>query len=110
MRACIVLVALIMAGCVNVDPNTGETLPRGKQRYKMATVERHAEQLKTGMTKYETLMLLGAPAESSDDGDVWVYLPEMPAVLVPSRALRLVFEGGMLVKHEYSLIVLGQPL
>jgi outer membrane protein assembly factor BamE (lipoprotein component of BamABCDE complex) len=110
MRIGLVLIALMLAGCVNADPDTGKTIPRGGQKYKYATVERRAEQLKDGMTRYDVLMLLGSPAEKSDDGEVWVYLPERAAVLVPSRALRLVFEGEVLVKHGYSTIVLGQPL
>jgi hypothetical protein len=31
-------------------------------------------------------------------------------VLIPSRALRLEFENGILVKHGHRLIVLGQDL
>ncbi len=110
MKTCLVLIALMLAGCVNVDPETGKTIPRGEQRYKFATVERRAERLQDGITKGDALMLLGSPAEESDDGDVWVYLPERPAVLVPSRALRLEFENNVLVKHGYSPIVLGQTL
>jgi len=55
-------------------------------------------------------MLLGSPAESSDNGDVWVYLPERAAVLVPSRALRLVFKNEILEKHGYTAIIPGQTL
>jgi hypothetical protein len=62
------------------------------------------------MTKVDALLLLGSPAEASRDGDVWIYLPERPAVMAPSRALRLVFEGNVLVKHGYTPIVLGQRL
>jgi outer membrane protein assembly factor BamE (lipoprotein component of BamABCDE complex) len=110
MKKCMVLVALMLAGCVNADPQTGKTIPRGGQKYEFATVERRAEQLRDGMTKLEVHMLLGSPAEKSDDGDVWVYLPERPAVLVPSHALRLVFKGDVLVEHGHSAIVLGAPL
>ena len=56
------------------------------------------------------LLHQGSPAEKSDDGAVWVYLPERPAVLVPSRALRLEFDRDVLVKHGYSPIILGQQL
>jgi outer membrane protein assembly factor BamE (lipoprotein component of BamABCDE complex) len=110
MRTCLVLIALMLAGCVNVDPQTGETIPRGGQKHEFSTVERRAEQLRDGMTKLDVQMLLGSPAEKSDDGSVWVYLPERPAVLVPSRALKLEFKGETLVKHGYSAIVLGQTL
>jgi len=110
MRVMSVLLALFVAGCVNVDPQTGDTIPRGGQKHKMAVVERNAQQLTDGMTKYEALILLGSPAEASKDGDVWIYLPERPGVLVPSRALRLEFKDGRLVKHGYNPIVLGQSL
>jgi hypothetical protein len=107
MKIGFVLIALMLGGCVNVDPKTGETLPRGGQRYEFSTVERRAERLLDGMSKYDALMLLGSPAEKSDDGDVWVYLPERPAVLAPSRALQLVFKNERLESHGYRAIVAG---
>ncbi len=110
MNKYFILLALMLAGCVNADPQTGKTIPRGNQKFKFETVERRAEELKDGMTRLEVHLLLGAPAEVSDDGEVWVYLPERPAVLIPSRALRLVFKGSVLVSHGYSAIVLGKQL
>jgi outer membrane protein assembly factor BamE (lipoprotein component of BamABCDE complex) len=110
MKKCIVLIPLILAGCVNADPRTGKTIPREGQKYEFATVEQQAEQLKDGMTKYDVLLLLGSPANVGDEGNVWIYLPERAAVLVPSRALRLVFKDNILVTHGYTAIVLGQPL
>jgi hypothetical protein len=110
MKFCLPLLALLLAGCVNVDPVSGKTIPQGNQRYEFATVERRAEQLQVGMTRSDVMMLLGTPAEQSDDGVIWIYLPERPAVLVPSRALRLEFEGGILKAHAYTTIVLGKPL
>ena len=104
------LLVLLLAGCVSVDPDTGETLPRGNQKYKFETVERRAQQLQDGLAKIDVLILLGAPAEKSLDENVWVYLPERPAVLVPSRALQLKFKDGILVQHGYKAIVLGQKL
>ena len=101
------LLALILAGCVNVDPQTGQTIPRGDQKYRFADVEQQAKQLKDGMTKMQVILLLGSPAEASEGGNVWVYLPERPAVLVPSRALRLEFSNDVLVSHGYRAIVLG---
>ena len=100
----------LFAGCVSVDPDTGEVIPRGDQRYEFSHVERNAKKLKEGMTKTNCLMLLGSPAERSRSGDTWVYLPERPAVLIPGRALRLVFEGNRLTKHGYRAIILGQDL
>lgn len=110
MRIYFVLAALILSGCVNADPQTGETLPRRGQKYKFATVERRAAQLQNGMSKFDALRLLGSPAEKSDDADVWIYLPERPGVLVPSRALRLEFRNNSLTKHGYKAIILGQTL
>jgi outer membrane protein assembly factor BamE (lipoprotein component of BamABCDE complex) len=105
-----ILVLLGAPGCVQVDPKTGKPIPRGSQRYEFDTVQRRAERLEKGMTKSSVIMLLGSPAEVSDDKDVWVYLPERPAVLIPGRALRLVFENGKLVQHGYRAIVLGKDL
>ena len=110
MKPLILLLVLLLSGCVSVDPKTGETIPRGGQKYEFETVQRRAEKLRTGMSRYEVLMQLGSPAEKSDDGVIWVYLPERPAVLVPSRALRLEFDRDVLLKHGYSPIILGQQL
>ena len=110
MRMIALLVALFVVGCVNVDPDTGKTIPRGGQKYKFSVVERKAEQIQNGMTRMDALLMLGSPAETSDDRDQWVYLPERPAVLVPSRALHLKFENDILVDHGYRPILLGQQL
>jgi len=108
-RNLLVSFAVLMAGtsCVNVDPNTGEIAPRGNQRYEFERVEKRAKRLKKGMSRYDTLILLGSPAEKSARGDVWIYLPERPAILVPSRALRIEFEDGRLLDWSYRPIVLG---
>ncbi len=105
-----ILGAFVLVSCVQVDPVTGEALPRGHQRYEFKTVERRAEQLENGMSKTQVVLLLGSPAEKRSDGDVWVYLTERPAALIPGRALRLVFEDGLLVKHNYRAIILGEDL
>jgi outer membrane protein assembly factor BamE (lipoprotein component of BamABCDE complex) len=62
------------------------------------------------MSKIDVLLLLGTPARASDGGNVWVYVPERAAVLVPARALRLEFKNDALASHEYRAIVLGQTL
>jgi outer membrane protein assembly factor BamE (lipoprotein component of BamABCDE complex) len=103
------LTSLALA-CVQYDPQTGETLPRGNQRYEFDVVQERAERLVTGMSKLDVLVLLGSPAETGSDGDVWVYLPERPAVLIPARALRLQFDRGALADFGYRPIVLGQDL
>lgn len=103
LTACLLLVS----SCVNVDPQTNEIIPRGSQRYEFEEVTRNADDLKEGMSTFEVLMLLGSPAEQSKHGDVWIYLPERPAVIVPGRALRLQFRNGKLVDHGYHAIVLG---
>ena len=105
-----VLLAVLLAGCVNVDPQTGKTLPRGDQYYEFDVVQRRSEKLELGMSRLAVLMLLGSPAEKSGDDEVWVYLPERPAVLVPARALRLRFEKDRLADFGYRPIVLGQDL
>ena len=110
-KLCLVLsISLMAAGCVNVDPETGKTLPRGSQKYEYADVKKQAEKLRDGMTKLDVLLLLGSPAETSDNGNIWAYLPERPAVLVPSEGLRLIFEAGVLKTHEFVPIVFGKQL
>ena len=107
----LVLVPLSVAmGCVTVDAKTGEVVPRGDQRYEFERVKKYAENLEIGMTKLQVLATVGSPAEKSQRGDQWVYLPERPAVLVPSRALRLEFENDRLAEFGYHSIVLGQQL
>ncbi len=73
----------------------------------MATVERLAKGLELGMTTVEVTLMIGSPAEKSSDGVMWVYLPERPAVLIPSSALHLEFENHRLVKFGYRPIILG---
>lgn len=62
------------------------------------------------MSKLDVLLLLGSPAEASDDNDLWTYLPERPAAWIPARGLRLVFENNFLMRHEFIPIVFGQTL
>jgi hypothetical protein len=98
------------SACVTENVTTGEMVPRGKQKYPFEKVEKAADQLKVGMNKREVLLLLGSPAETSESGDLWVYLPERYAILVPARALRLEFEGESLTDYGYRAIVLGTRL
>lgn len=107
--------ALLLAGagaqgCVTENATTGEVVPRGKQKLPFDEVEKLAEKLKPGMSKTQVVMLLGSPAEKSDDEDVWVYLPERYGILIPARALRLEFKDRALVDHGYRPIVLGAQL
>lgn len=101
---------LIAFSCVNVDPNTNEVIPRGNQVLKFKEVESNVEHLREGMTKMQVVTLLGSPAEKGTRGDVWIYLPERPAVIMPGRALRLEFSNGRLQSHAYHAIVLGTRL
>ncbi|MHC5211231.1 MAG: hypothetical protein ACYTG2_10980 [Planctomycetota bacterium] len=105
-----VLGLALVTACVNVDPRTGETIPRGDQYYDFDDVTRRAERLELGMSRLGVLMLLGSPAEKSSDEDIWIYLPERPAVLVPARALRLLFDRDRLAEFGYRPIILGQDL
>jgi outer membrane protein assembly factor BamE (lipoprotein component of BamABCDE complex) len=109
----VMLVLLLAAGssaCVTENLDTGEVVPRGKQRYPFEQVEEAAKRLENGMSKFQVTMLLGSPAETDENGDVWVYLPERYAILVPARALRLEFRDGVLIEHGYRPIVLGARL
>jgi hypothetical protein len=104
------LLALCAVACVNVDPQTGETIPRGDQKFFFSKVTENAERLRKGMSKLEVLLLLGSAAEKSTDGDTWIYLPERPAVLVPASALKLEFGLEGLADWGYHPIVLGVRL
>src|SRR5262249_23558290 len=88
---------LACAACVTEGVNTGKMTRRGEQGMQSSDVEKAAEKLREGMSKSQVILLLGSPAEKSDSGDVWVYLPERYAILIPARALRLEFENGVLV-------------
>ena len=101
------LLLLATASCVTENTTTGEMVPRGNQRYPFDKVEQEAGRLEDGMTQYQVLTLLGSPAEVDKADNVWVYLPERYAVLVPARALRLQFKDGKLEEHGYRAIVLG---
>lgn len=109
-RALTLLLTLTMASCVTVDAETQEVLPRGGQQFHFDDVKRYAEELEVGMTQYQVRLKLGSPAEKSGKGDRWIYLPERPAVLIPSKALQLEFDGDRLEKFGYRAIVLGTKL
>ena len=104
------IAATLLGSCVTVDAKTGEAIPRGDQKYEFSQVEKKAEGLKEGLTRSQVLLMLGSPAEQDDGGNIWVYLPERPGVLIPARALRLEFKNGRLVDHGYRSIILGQRL
>lgn len=100
----------IAAACVTENRTTGEAVPRGNQKYPFEKVEKAAEDLEVGMSKTQTLLLLGSPAEMDDSGNVWIYLPERHGILVPARALRLEFRDQVLAEHGFQAIVLGARL
>ena len=104
------LLSLCVSACVEVDPKTGATKPRGDQKYEYGYVTEQAKQLKKGMNKLQVLLLLGSAAEQSKDGDTWVYLPERPGVLVPASALKLQFGPEGLADWGSHPIVLGVRL
>jgi len=108
--AALVLTGFSTQSCVTEDATTGEVFPRGNQKLPFAEVEKLADQLKPGMSKMEVVMLIGSPAEKSEDESVWVYLPERYGILIPARALRLEFKDRVLADHGYRAIVLGTQL
>lgn len=102
------LLAFAGSGCVT--ERNGVPVPRGNQRYPFDTVQERAEKLQKGMTKAQVLLLLGSAAEIDEENDLWIYLPERYAILVPARALRLEFKESVLVDFGYRAIVLGARL
>jgi len=98
------------SSCVTENLTTGEVVPRGDQKLPFEKVEANAEKLREGMSPTQVVMLLGSPAEKSDNDNVWIYLPERYAILIPARALRLEFKDRVLVDHGYRPIVLGARL
>jgi outer membrane protein assembly factor BamE (lipoprotein component of BamABCDE complex) len=98
------------SACVTENAETGEMVPRGKQRYPWDKVKKLAEHLQDGMRKADVILLMGSPAEMDEKGDEWVYLPERYGILVPAEALELNFKDGVLVEHGYHPIVLGARL
>ena len=102
------LLAFASASCVT--EKNGVPVPRGNQRYPFDRVQESAEKLRNGMTKSQVLLLLGSAAEIDEESNLWIYLPERYAILVPGRALRLEFKGDVLVDFGYRAIVLGAQL
>jgi outer membrane protein assembly factor BamE (lipoprotein component of BamABCDE complex) len=98
------------SSCVTENTQTGEMVPRGKQRYPWDTVVELAKQLQKGMTKPQVMGLMGSPAEIDPEDNQWVYLPERYAILIPAQALRLEFTGAVLTDFGYRPIVLGAQL
>jgi len=108
--AALLAVACLSASCVTHNVTTGEAVPREGQKYPFEKVEKAAERLQVGLTKAQVLMMLGSPAESDSNHDVWIYLPERYGILVPARALRLQFADEVLAEYGYRPIVLGTQL
>jgi outer membrane protein assembly factor BamE (lipoprotein component of BamABCDE complex) len=109
------LLALLALGagtsaCVTQNAETGEMIPRGKQRYPWDKVTELAKQLQKGMSKPQVLVLMGSPAEIDKEDNHWIYLPERYGILIPARALRLEFNDQVLVDFGYRAIVLGAQL
>lgn len=98
------------SACVTENMTTGEMVPRGAQTYPWDQVEERAKRLQEGMSKARVIQLMGSPAETDSAGDLWIYLPERYAILIPAQALRLEFKDGVLVEHGYRAIVLGTRL
>ena len=98
------------SGCVTKNLTTGEMVPRGNQRYPWDKVKELAKRLETGMSKEQVLLLMGSPAEIDKAEDLWIYLPERYAILIPAEALRLEFKDRVLADYGYRPIVLGAQL
>jgi len=105
-----IVLALVAAGCVSTNTETGQPIPRGDQKFPFEQVEKAAEKLKVGMSKYDVLLQLGSPAEKDEANGLWVYLPERYGILIPARALRLEFKDNVLQDFGYRPIVLGARL
>lgn len=102
--------AVITTACVYYDQETGDVIPRGKQKYPFDEVKERAKELQVGMSKFNCLLALGEPAETQKSSDVWIYLPERKAYVVPGKFLKLEFENGVLKAFGYQPIVLGKEL
>ena len=112
-RSAFLAAFVVLAGatsCVSENVETGEAIPRGDQRYPWDTVVEKAKKLEKGMTKTQVMMLLGSPAEVDKEDNLWIYLPERYAILVPAEALRLEFKETVLADFGYRPIVLGARL
>ena len=106
------LLALVAgtSACVTENAQTGEVVPRGNQRYPWDKVVELAKRLEKGMSKPQVLTLMGSPAEMDPEDNLWIYLPERYAILIPAQALRLEFKGQVLEDFGYRPIVLGAQL
>ncbi len=99
----------VFAGCTTRrDVQTGQVLPANDQRYDFEQVTERAAYLQPGMSKGQVLILLGSPARR--DNDLWVYVPERPALLIPAAAMNVRFQSNRYVEHNFSPIVLGERI
>lgn len=103
------LLIMFVAGCSteSVDMAAYEGAPPG-QRYTMDEVLERAKRLEPGMSELDVMMTLGSPAEVR--GEVWVYLPSSPGVLLPKWALEVEFDNGRYVDHSRQPVIIGERL
>ena len=87
------------------EVDSGKLATVRNQYNSYSVVKERSEELRTGMNKYEVLALLGSPAEQKQN--VWIYLPDRVAVIVPAESMHVNFERGLYIEHKFNLIVFG---
>lgn len=101
--------ALLLPACATEPvPLAAYEGPPPGQKYSIDEVMEEAESLEPGMSKLDVLLELGSPAERR--GDVWVYLPSSPGLLLPKLALEVEFEGERYVSHSKQPVLVGERL
>ncbi len=96
---------LLLSACASIDPATGEPVPPQGQRYTLEEVESRLGRLRPGLSKTEALLILGSPAEETEDA--WIYRPSRSGVFVPAKALVIRFQDRQYVEHDYQPILFG---
>lgn len=101
----VVAACLWFIGCVSQDPATGDPAPPEGQRYTLKEIEDRLDRLRPGLSRTEVLLILGSPADRTEDA--WVYRPARSGIFVPARALVVRFESRRYVGYDYQPIVFG---
>jgi outer membrane protein assembly factor BamE (lipoprotein component of BamABCDE complex) len=99
---------LFVCGCNTYEKNSGKYWDLRNQRYFYEEVKSRLDQLHKGMTKMDVAVTVGSPAKTYEN--MWIYLPDRPAIYVPGEAIVIEFEGNLYIRHRKTLVLLGETI
>lgn len=99
----------LFAGCVADEPGAEPYVQAAvHQKYTLDEVRERLDQLQPGMTKRDVLLTLGSPAIRRET--YWEYWPERSGRMLPTTAVRVLFEEQRYTGRRIVPIVLGEEL